>query len=211
MQLACYNVLMPSKNTLRFYDAPAFYHVYNRGASKQPIFADDKDKEKFLSLLARHLDSNLLLRDSNGKEYEKYAADLVAYCLMDNHFHLLLFQQADTTAISKLLKSVTTAYTMYFNRRHRHQGTIFQGVFKASHIDDESYLLHITRYIHMNPFDYLAYRWSSLPFYLETPAPAWVKPGVINDMTPLQYHNFMESYLIEQSEPDYIYEQLANY
>lgn len=204
-------MLMPSKNTVRFYDAPAFYHVYNRGASKQPIFADDTDKQKFLSLLARHLDTTTLPRDSNGKEYEKYPLDLVAFCLMDNHFHLLLFQQAETNAISRLLKSVCTSYAMYYNRRHRHQGTIFQGVFKASHIDDESYLIHISRYIHMNPFDYMTYRWSSLPYYLGAETPAWVKPQVMNDMSPAQYTNFLQSYQTEQSEPDYIYEQLANY
>ena len=130
---------------------------------------------------------------------------------MDNHFHLLLFQKDDPTAITHLLKSVSTAYTMYFNRRHRHQGTIFQGVFKASHINDESYLMHITRYIHMNPYDYMNYRWSSLPFYLETPAPGWVNPGIVNTMSPAQYTNFLQSYQTEQSEPDYIYEQLANY
>lgn len=207
----CYNGCMPSKNTLRFYDAPAFYHVYNRGANKQPIFMDDTDREKFLSLLARHLDPTVLQCDANGKQYEKHPVDLAAYCLMDNHFHLLLFQPSDPTAISKLLKSVSTAYTMHFNKRHRHQGTIFQGVFKASHIDDESYLMHISRYIHMNPFDYMTYRWSSLPYYLDTPAPGWVKPGVINDMSPAQYRDFMQSYLTEDLEPDYIREQLANY
>lgn len=201
---------MPSKNTVRFYDAPAFYHVYNRGVSKKPVFKDDADKAKFLALLARHLDTGSQVRDANGKEYPKYAADLVAYCIMDNHFHLLLYQQADTAAISHLLKSVSTAYTMYFNRRHRHQGTIFQGVFRASRIQDESYLLHITRYIHMNPFDYMNYNWSSLPYYLGTEAPPWVKPQVLNDMSPAQYTNFLQAYLTEQSEPEYIYEQLAN-
>ncbi len=202
---------MPSKNTLRFYDAPAFYHVYNRGANKQPIFIDDKDRAKFLSLLARHLDPTTLTRDTNGKEYEKYNVDLAAFCLMDNHYHLLLFQQSDATAVSQLLKSISTAYTMYFNKRHRHQGTIFQGVFKASHIDDESYLLHISRYIHLNPFEYMTYHWSSLPYYLETPPPPWVKPQVINDMSPAKYRDFLQSYLTDQAEPDYIHEQLANY
>lgn len=202
---------MPSKNTVRFYDAPAFYHVYNRGANKQPIFADDKDREKFLALLTRHLDPSLLLTDSNGKVYEKYPVDLVSYCLMDSHFHLLLFQKDDPSAITHLLKSVSTAYTMYFNRRHRHQGTIFQGVFKASHITDESYLLHITRYIHMNPYDYMNYRWSSLAFYLDTPAPSWVKPEVVNVMSPAQYRNFLESYLTELPNDDELMKQLANY
>lgn len=202
---------MPSKNTIRFYDAPAFYHVYNRGANKQPIFKDDQDKEKFLSLLARHLDPTTITRDSNGLEYSKYPADLLAYCLMDNHFHLLLFQKDDVAAISHLLKSVSTAYAMYFNRRHRHQGTIFQGVFKASHITEEPYLQHISRYIHLNPLDYMTYRWSSLPYYLGQAAPEWLKPELINDMAPAQYRNFMQSYTIEQSEPDHIHDLLANY
>jgi len=202
---------MPSKNTLRFYDAPAFYHVYNRGANKQPIFIDDTDREKFLSLLARHLDPASVQADANGKEYTKYPVDLVAYCLMDNHFHLLLFQKDDPSAITHLLKSVSTAYTMHFNKRHRHQGTIFQGVFKASHISDESYLMHISRYIHMNPFAYMTYRWSSLRYYLGEATSGWVKPDVIHDISPAQYRNFLQSYETEQSEPAYIHEQLANY
>lgn len=171
---------------------------------------DSADKQKFLSILARHLDPASGQRDSNGLAYTTYPITLVAYCLMDNHFHLLLFQESEPTALTKLLKSVSTAYTMYFNRRHRHQGTLFQGVFKASRIEDESYLLHISRYIHMNPYDYLTYQWSSLPYYLGEPSPAWLSPGIVNDMSPAQYQNFLQSYQTEQLDSDPMYSQLAD-
>ncbi len=201
---------MPSKNTVRYYDAPAFYHVYNRGAHKQPIFGDDKDREKFLSLLGRHLDAGDAMRDANGNEYAKYTVDVVAYCLMSNHFHLLLYQGDDIEAISKLMKSVTIAYTMYFNRKYKHQGTIFQGVFRASHIDDESYLLHMSRYIHMNPRSYLTYRWSSIAFYLGETAPVWVKSGRIEATTQAKYREFLREYEGRKAEIALLKDQLAD-
>ena len=201
---------MPSKNVIRKNDTNAYYHVYNRGAGKQPIFLDDQDRSKFLSLLARHLDPDDTSRRSDGLAYPLFDVELVAYCLMDNHFHLLLYQKDDVSAVSHLLKSVGTAYTMYFNKKYRGSGHLFQGAFKSSRITSAPYLLHITRYIHMNPRYYLRYRWSSIGAYLGTEAPAWLKTQRVATMTPQRYKAFLVDYSDRKAELELIKNQLAN-
>ena len=201
---------MPTRNTIKYYDAPAYYHVYNRGAGNAPIFLDDQDRAKFLSLFARHLDLHDDAKKTDGSEYDKYDLELVAYCLMGNHFHLLIFQESDTQALTQLMRSVATAYTMYFNRKYKHCGHLFQSVFKASHITDDAYLLHITRYIHMNPRNYLRYAWSSLPYYLGKDAPTWICPERINDMSSRQYREFLVSYEGKKAELELLKNELAD-
>lgn len=200
---------MPAKNSIKFYDVPAFYHVYNRGAGRSPIFLDNKDRYKFLSLLQRYLDLDDDTKDANGKVYDKYDAQLVAYCLMDNHFHLLLHQEVDAQAITQLIRSVATAYTMYFNKKYKTSGHLFQGVFKARHIDDESYLAHITRYIHMNPRSYLRYQWSSIGYFLGQEVPEWLYPHLAGEMTPVQYRQFLKDYEGKKAELELLKSQLA--
>jgi len=200
---------MPIRNTTKYYDAPAYYHVYNRGVSDSAIFLDDEDRSKFLSLLARHLDANDKSQKTDGSEYDKYDIELIAYCLMGNHFHLLLLQENEPTAMTQLMRSVATAYTMYFNRKHRKSGHLFQSVFKASYIRDEAYLLHITRYIHMNPRSYIRYRWSSLPYYLGKEPPAWLHPGRVNDLSAAAYRRFLADYEGKKAELELLKTQLA--
>ncbi len=181
---------MPSKNLVRNFDAPAFYHVYNRGAGKQKIFLESADKEKFLSLFERHL----LPAEDEADTYPRYNVEIAAYCLMSNHFHLLLYQDTDPQAITGLMKSVATAYTMYFNRKYKSSGHLFQGPFRASRISDEAYLLHISRYIHLNPRTYRTYYWSSLKHYLGKAASNLIHPDRVLDMLPECYLEFLEDY-----------------
>jgi len=201
---------MPAKNSVKYYDVNAYYHVYNRGVGKQPIFIDAQDKRKFLSLLERHLDPDSQLVRSDGRQYDVYDLELVAYCLMSNHFHLLLYQSDDVEAITSLLRSVSTAYTMYFNFRYKRQGHLFQGIFKASRIQNESYLEHISRYIHLNPRTYLTYAWSSLPEFLQQRSTSWIHPERILDMTPEQYLVFLEDYEQKKEVLDIVKNELAN-
>jgi REP element-mobilizing transposase RayT len=102
-------VCMSKRNTIRSFDVPAFYHVYNRGTHKEKIFLDSQDKRKFMSLLARYLDPDDSSVRADGVLYEKSEAKLVAYCLMGNHFHLLLYQDDDPNDIRRLMVSVLTA------------------------------------------------------------------------------------------------------
>jgi hypothetical protein len=185
---------MPAKNLIRHYDIPAFYHVYNRGAGKQAIFHDDADREKFLSLFSRYLDPDEDSVRADGLPYDKYELDVVAYCLMDNHFHLLLYQEVEVSAISQFMKSLSTAYTMYYNMKYEASGHLFQGTFKASRITSDVYLSHITRYIHMNPRSYLRYKWSSVRAYLGGEAPEWLSPDRASDMNPREYEQFLQGY-----------------
>lgn len=200
---------MPIKNTVKRYDAPAYYHVYNRGGGGAPIFRDDADRVKFLGLIARHLDQGDVSCRSDGQPYEKYGLEIVAYCLMGNHFHLLIYQW-DPEALTKFMRSVATAYTMYFNRKYRRQGHLFQSIYKASQIDTEEYLLHITRYIHMNPRRYLRYKWSSIAQYLGAPAPDWLHHERINDMLPAQYRVFLEEHEGKRAELELLKGELAD-
>lgn len=182
---------MPSKNVVKQYDSPAYYHVYNRGAGGGRIFVDDTDREKFLSILARHL---VEPEDETEERYPIYDVEVVAYCLMGNHFHFLLYQEGDRMEIMHLMKSLSTAYVRYFNRRHRSRGHLFQQVFRASRISDDAYLAHISRYIHLNPVHYHTYPWSSLPEYLGGREREWVHPERVLDVSPQEYRKFLEDY-----------------
>lgn len=161
--------LMPSKNSIREFLPDSFYHIYNRGVEKRLIFMDVQDYGVFLSYLKTYLlpkDEQALrniVSDSevSWKEKDKVLkllrlnnfhgeVDLVAYCLMPNHFHLLLHQR-DETSIDKFMNSLFTRYPMYFNRKHKRVGVLFQDEYKAVRVTREEQLLHLSRYIHKNP------------------------------------------------------------
>src|SRR5215212_5981284 len=113
---------MPSRNITRQDVSDAYYHVYTRGISKGNIFLDPADKEYFLYLLSRHL-SIKSATSKKGHAYRHFRGqvELLTYCLMDNHIHLLLYQ-ADQGALSGLMRSVLIAYTTYFNRTYKRSG-----------------------------------------------------------------------------------------
>lgn len=180
---------MPSPNTVKEFDAPAYYHIYNRGAGGRAIFIDTIDRKKFMSILERHLSEAL---DPN--EYTAYDVELVAYCLMGNHFHLLVYVPLEPSELTALMRSVATAYSMYFNKRHKSKGHLFQGIYKASRIDSDSYLAHISRYIHLNPRTYRTYYWSSLKEYLGERITPWIHPERVLDTSPARYLEFLEDY-----------------
>lgn len=204
---------MPSKNVIRELAADNYYHVYNRGAAKQLIFVDAVDKQKFMGILERHLDPTNIAVRYDGVPYRKFDKDLelLGYCLMGNHFHLLLYLKGSAAAFSGFMQSVSTAYAMYFNKRHKRVGALFQGVFRAALISQNSYLQHITRYIHLNPRNYKRYRYSSLPYYLGEQTPAWLKPQrVIETIEGTDYREFLEDYEDQKAVWDEIKQELAD-
>ena len=149
------------------------YHVFNRGAHKQPIFIDEQDYRRFqvLLLLANStepIDTGNVLTKYQGRTllnlFEREAptvrqADIFAYSLMSNHFHLVVRQKIDR-GISEFMRKVCTGYSMYFNLRHGHSGTLFQGKFKSSHIDTDPYFSWIFSYVHLNPVSMVEPAWS---------------------------------------------------
>jgi putative transposase len=171
---------MPARNTVKQYVENAYYHVYNRGVEKRIIFQDDQDYVMFLGLLKRHL-SRKSQEDKKGSVYESYAGrvELLSYCLMPNHFHLLFYLNNDIKSISELMRKVCGTYTQYFNKKYDRVGPLFQGVYKASQITNDPYLLHITRYIHRNPIDYYSWPYSSLQYYIGDWKSDWVVPEKI--------------------------------
>lgn len=203
---------MPSRNVVKEYAPDSYYHIYNRGVDKQSIFKDSSDYVVFLSLLKRHLS-----KEPQVNKYGRQAPhfheeiELLAFCLMPNHFHLLIYQNSDDKAISKLLQSICTAYTMYFNRKYGRRGPLFENNFKASRIDQESYLQHISRYIHLNPKDWRRYEWSSLPYYLDNHSAGWLRPQRVMDLFEgSDYEEFLKDYEDYKEMLDEIKYELAD-
>ena len=113
----------------------AYYHVINRGNNQEKIFKNDRDKEKFLQYLE--------------KAAERFSIIFHSYCLMDNHYHLLV--QTPEANLSHAMQWINVSYATYFNRKRDRHGHLFQGRFKAILIDADEYLKHLSRYIHLNP------------------------------------------------------------
>jgi putative transposase len=203
---------MPSRNVVKQYGEEQFYHVYNRGVNKQLIFNDKEDYVVFMALLKRYLSAEDSL-DNRGNVYDNYSdkIELNAFCLMPNHFHLLLFLNKETGSITELLRKVSGSYTKYYNKRHNRVGHLFQGIFKASRITNDPYLQHISRYIHLNPRNYKEWEYSSLPYYLNSKKANWVKPDrIMSETTPAQYETFMDDFSGYKKSLDDINYQLAD-
>lgn len=201
---------MPAKNALKTYVADGFYHAYNRGVNKRTIFKDRQDYGVFLSYLKTYLlpknleELNTILSNTTATTKQKEEAlrlihlnnfhnriDLFAYCLMPNHYHFLLRQKAEKD-IEIFMKSMMTRYAMYFNKRYRRVGTLFQDKYKAVLVDSDEQLLYLSRYIHRNPIPdnftherTVLYRTvlfqqpTSYEVYLGTTRQEWVKPDEI--------------------------------
>ena len=172
---------MPQKNSRKIYYENAFYHVYNRGVEKRNIFLDRDDHLAFLHLLKTALSpvqGATLPRNRRKKFHDKI--DLMAYCLMPNHYHLLL-RQKTISGLTEFIRSLSTSYSMYFNKRYRRVGSLFQGIFKATDIRDENYLLWVSRYIHRNPPDFQTYPYSSYDDYLGKRKIDWLNTSLLLD------------------------------
>lgn len=187
---------MPGRNVYKSHLPDSYYHVYSRGVNKQPIFLEEQDYAVFLNLFKRYL-SKEPSKDSKGREYPNYhgQVELLAYCLMPNHVHALIYQH-DKKAMMLLFKAIMTTYVMYFNKKYKRVGPAFQSRYKASQIMNDTYLLHISRYIHLNPKNYQKWPYSSLPYYLSRQTADWVKPKRIMELFDdrKEYQEFVADY-----------------
>ena len=113
----------------------AYYHVVNRGNNQENIFKNDRDREKFIEYLERATD--------------RFSTIIHSYCLMDNHYHLLVETLEANLSLS--MQWINVSYATYFNRKRGRRGHLFQGRFKEILIDADDYLKHLSRYIHLNP------------------------------------------------------------
>jgi putative transposase len=202
---------MPSRNILK-QDAPhSFYHVYARGSNRQRIFREPADFEKFLKLFGRYL-SLAETHNTAGRSFPNFynKLELLSFCLMPNHFHLLVYQRQQGS-MTEFMRSLLTSYSMYFNKKYKRSGPLFESRYKASLISDESYLEHITRYIHLNPRQWRDYEYSSLPYYLQQVTDEWIVPGRILSMfaDTQDYLTFLEDYQQNKEMLDILKHELA--
>lgn len=203
---------MPSRNIIKIDIPDSYYHIYARGVSKSVIYRDPDDKVVFLNLLKRYLSANQVF-DKKKFLYPNYSMDieLLAFCLMDNHFHMLIYQHADGS-MSGIMKSLLTSYSLYFNKKYNRTGPLFESRYKASNIDSDNYLHHISRYIHLNPKDWRNYSFSSLPYYISGHQSDWVKPKKILDLfdTQKEYEDFVADYEDNKAMIDELKHELAS-
>ncbi len=155
-----YNRVMPSRNVLKVDVEDSYYHVYARGASRADIFLDEEDFLFFQQLFIRYLSPRKVV-DSARVPYNKLTEkiELLCYVQMNNHFHLLVYQK-ERSSMRRLMQSVMGSYVLYFNKKYNKTGSLFESRYKAAIIDNTSYLEHITRYIHLNPFK----NWNEYPY-----------------------------------------------
>lgn len=146
-----------------------YYHVYNRGTDKRIIFVDEHDYKRFIVLLylcngttkidiRGHFNEGRTFVDLYDIERGEELVDIGAYSLMPNHFHLLLHERIEG-GISEFMRKLCTAYAMYFNKKHKRVGTLFESRFKAKHANFDEYLKYLFAYIHLNPIDLIESGW----------------------------------------------------
>jgi putative transposase len=148
----------------------AWYHVMNRGASRQKIFNNNSHRLMFLSLLEQC--------------HHMFSIKICAYCLMDNHYHLLV--STPEANLSRAMRHLNGVYTQQYNRSLKKDGSLFRGRYKAQLIEDDSYQLIVSRYIHLNPVEAglvthpADYKWSSYSAYLGlVKTPSWLSKDII--------------------------------
>lgn len=192
------------------------YHIFNRGVEHRQVFDGQRDyrravevmdfyrfnpKIKFSDLKNLPLDQ----REKTLKEIHKLPkiVEFICYSFLPNHFHFLL-QQLTDNGISNFVSKFTNSYTKYFNTKNKRDGGLFGGTFKSVRVEDEKQLLHLSRYIHINPVvSYLIqaenlenYQWSSFPEFMRTSdsnSPTFCKKELILSQfkSPVEYKNFV--------------------
>lgn len=177
-----------------------YYHIYNRGVDKRKVFLDRNDYIRFIHNLyefndqkrapefvriANHNIGGVGGSTSHIEKPREKLVEVICFCQMPNHFHLILKQLIED-GVSRFMHKLGTGYTMAFNIKHKRSGSLFQGRFKSVHIENETYLTHLSRYTHLNPTELIEpgwkevgiknweeineslenYRWSSYPDYI---------------------------------------------
>lgn len=212
---------MPSKNSVKLYIENGYYHVYNRGVEKRIIFHDAQDYAVFLSYLKTYLSPKnenelrnqlanpslsptaraSLIQQLNLNNFHNEIT-LLSYCLMPNHFHLLV-KQKSINSLDCFMNSLSTRYVMYFNRKYKRVGHLYQDVYRAVLVESDPQLLYLTAYIHRNPLalalqgDPFQTQPSSYKEYLGLRKTEWVNPSEVlsycsKNNSRLSYESFVK-------------------
>jgi putative transposase len=141
-----------------------YYHLYNRGSNKMDIFKDETDYRRFQALLFLANGTNpVVFRDIEKDEIFSHERGeqqvyLGAYCLMPNHFHILLTPAVEN-GVQNFMQKLATSYSMYFNRKYERTGVLFEGRFKSQHAGEDRYLRYLFSYVHLNPVKLIQHDW----------------------------------------------------
>lgn len=183
-----------------------YYHCYSRGTEKRRIFLDKADYKRFIHLLfVCNSENKIHLSDYAERSFAEIfeidrgetLVDIGAYCLMPNHFHLLLKEKKDGN-LSLFMQKLMTGYTMYFNKRYERTGSLFESSFKAQHLDEDRYLKYIFSYIHLNPVKLID--------------PKWRETGVKNIAQTKKFlHQYEYSSYLDYMEEKRVQEIIINY
>jgi putative transposase len=147
-----------------------YYHIYNRGNSKQQIFHDTEDYLRFMTLLytcnSFHNFNMYLIKRGGEKDpflFERGGQRVAigAYTLMPNHFHIFI-KETNDKGVSAFIQKLCTAYSSYYNKKYKRTGGLFEGKFKAEHVDNDVYLKYIFSYIHLNPLKLIQKDWKEV-------------------------------------------------
>ncbi len=175
---------MPSRHTIKEDLPQGIYHAYNRGVERRRIFLDHHDHQRFKLQMHQALE-------------REPSVTLLAFCLMPNHFHVLL-SQTETGAMGRWFQRLITGYVIYFNQRHLRIGPLFQGKYKASRVAGAAHLMEESRYIHRNPeragLGWRQHQHSSLQVYLQPDsASSFVDPRPVLQLfdTPCDYLEYL--------------------
>lgn len=196
---------MAAKNAVKRYCENGYYHLYNRGVNGNNIFLNEQDYGVFLHYLKEYLSPPRMPTPEEIaamrtpyllKNYQE-EIELIAFCLMPNHFHLLL-KQKDRRSIVGFMRSLLIRYSQYLNKGHERIGHVYQGVYRGILIENDEYLWWLSRYIHRNPAEILEtnqrledYPYSSYSVYLGLKDISWIKPEMILANIK-NYQNFVE-------------------
>jgi putative transposase len=184
--------------------ANEYYHVYNRGNNRQAIFLERENYVFFLRCMRKYL----LGADQTSEVFKTsdVCTTVVAYCLMPNHFHLLVCPHGDD--LSRRMRRLSISYTKAMNKRYNRVGALLQGQFQAAHVDRDDYLLHLSRYIHLNPVDAGLVRnpedweFSSYRDYLGLRAGTLPTPESVLEQFPTSegYRDFVQAYSLHDRQ-----------
>jgi putative transposase len=181
------------------------YHLFNRGNNREVIYHDDTDYAQFLKrfklVLGQPTSPLPLFNDKRKRTLSiqplpANSFTIIAYCLMPNHFHILIKQNTEI-GVDRLITKLCTSYAAYYNKRYEHVGHVFQDAFKAKLVDSDSYLTYLSAYIHNNPADAANYPYSSFFDY------SGLRAGTLCDKTmllnyfsnsPKAYRDFVLNY-----------------
>lgn len=218
---------MPSKNSLKDYEAGGIYHIYNRGVNKRSIFKTAKDYSVFISYLRDYLTVpipdiettsdnrlqgvSLTVAPSRKPNNYNGEIELLAYCLMPNHFHLLVKQNSEM-GINYFMRSLSTKYVRYFNTRYNRVGHLFQDTYKAVKVENEYQLTYLSKYIHRNPLDLANYKKEDMPLvdykyssyrnYLKLFSQEWLMTKMILDLFSVKNKRNSYQKFVEEPEVD---------